>query len=251
MTDLLHYVPGAVQALSTVTVGYPFDTVKSQMQVQNFKNSWECTKHVYGYGGVRSFYRGASIPYFTLVFKRAIQFHVYEHLKTKCNPYVAGLGAAVSMCWISSPMQNIKLNMQVKQKYDSVAHFVRARHAAEGIRGFYRGFRITLFRDVTFGSIYLGTYGNLKKVFGDSYYSPFFAGGCSSIFTWSILLPIDQIKTIVQTNRRESISSVIRKTPITKYWKSIGPTTLRVFPVSGISMVAYEAAKSACNLFRV
>lgn len=242
----MEYIPGAMQAFSTVSVGYPFDTVKSHMQYTHHKNSITCTKEIFKNHGIRGFYRGASVPYLTLIFKRGIQFRVYEHLKKEYNPYLAGTGTAISMCWISSPMQNIKLNMQVKQhRYNNPYHFITDTYQKKGILGFYRGFRINLLRDITFGTIYLGTYGTLREKFGknESYYSPFFAEGCSSILTWSILLPIDHIKTLIQTNKQQTIPNILKKTPIKSYWKSLGPTTLRVFPVAGISMMTYEVCR--------
>ena len=244
-------IPGAIQAMTVVTIGYPFDTVKSHMQHAHHKNSWQCMKHVFQEKGVRGFYRGATIPYITLIPKRAIQFQVYEKLKGRqVNPYACGLGAALSMCWVSSPMQNTKLNMQVRHKFHSVGDYVKRTYSRHGVLGFYRGFRITLLRDMTFGTLYLGTYSVLKQKFQngmrlpkDTSLAPFLAGGFSSIFTWSVLLPVDHLKTIFQTNRNETTMNIIRNTPLLHYWRSVGPTVIRVFPVSGISMMTYEFSK--------
>lgn len=247
---MVENIPGAMQAISTITVGYPFDTVKSHMQHAHHRNSYECIRHIFQKGGIKAFYRGATIPYVTLIPKRAIQFRVYEHLKQKYNPYMAGFGAALSMCWISSPMQNIKLNMQIQHKYENALQYLKYTHTHHGILGFYRGFRITLLRDFTFGTIYLGTYSLLKEKFetqGNRYTGPFLAGGFSSIVTWTILLPIDHIKTIYQTNPQQTITNIIKSTSPLQYWRSIVPTTIRVFPVSGVSMLTYELFKKLCN----
>jgi hypothetical protein len=241
---VLEYLPGAIQAFSVITVGYPFDTVKSFMQRKSDGNLKKTVKKIYNSKGAKGFYRGASIPYLTLIVKRGIQFRIYEKIKKQYeNTYLAGAGAAISMSWISSPMQNVKVNMQVNNKYKSVYHFIKTRYFAEGILGFYRGFKINFIRDISFGTVYLGTYGFLKNKFGNSYYSPFFAGGCSSVLTWCCLLPIDHAKTIIQTRKNTTITSVIRSTPLKSYWRSLSPTIIRIFPVTGTSMVIYEICK--------
>jgi len=249
----MDYIPGAVQAAATITIGYPFDTIKSNLQYASlYKNSFACTIDLYKKYGINGFYKGASVPYATLIVKRGIQFTIYEKMKKKYdNSYVGGILAALSMCWISSPMQNIKLNMQVGQEnYKNIFHFIKNTYQNKGILGFYRGFRITFIRDLTFGTVYLGTYGFLRDYLGTSYYSPFFAGGCSSILTWSILMPIDYIKTVIQTNPTQTIPNIIKTTPLHKFWRGLGPTVLRVFPISGIGMVTYEFAKTTCSHYK-
>ena len=134
---------------------------------------------------------------------------------------------------------------------------------------------MNILKDTLFASSYLGLYDSYKKKIRP---------GCSaaesacvaSAFCWLLLLPVDTLKTVVQspnynsntnngtnnTNRATSSSSSI-VTRLSNYIKKHGmmtlmkrsytglvPALLRAGPANAAAMTTYESVKSACDARR-
>ncbi len=243
-------IPGIISALTTILIGYPFDTIKSKLQINRYGSTNICVKDTYRNGGIKNFYRGVQLPLSLLTIKRAYQYPIYEYLQSekKMSPWFAGGIAGLSGSLIGCPMHVVKLSMQTfpKEKYPSVYSCVKNIIKKDSWRGLYRGFRVNLVKDVCFSTLYLGTYGTMRKNLPDSEFSYFFAGGISSIITWTILFPLDTIRVNIQRDVPWSnIRKLINK-PI-KLWSGILPTILRVFPISAFGMLSYEFSRKILN----
>ena len=85
----------------------------------------------------------------------------------------------------------------------------------------------------------------MRDNFPNSHYTNFFAGGISSIITWSVFFPLDTIKVAIQTKKGpKHIKYIIKESGIFGLWKGASPVLLRVFPVSACSMAIYEYSKN-------
>jgi hypothetical protein len=65
--------------------------------------------------------------------------------------------------------------------------------------------------------------------------------------TWSTMIPIDYVKTQIQRSKTPTtIMKVVRDTiksgGVLRLWNGVLPATIRIGPVSGLGMVAYEMA---------
>jgi hypothetical protein len=173
------------------------------------------------------------------------------------NPFIGGAIAGVSGSLIGCPMHVLKAQMQAttKTEINNTFSLVKKIYHREGIKGFYRGVGINTFKDLIFGGFYLGTYTNLKSIYSDLIFKKsqielgdhqnkichFLSGGTAAILTWGTFIPLDHFETAVQTKRGyKYVFEKIRDRGFFVLWKGVTPILLRIFPVSAVSMTAYE-----------
>lgn len=252
--NLKSLLPGAGSATVSIIAGYPIDTVKTRMQTGMYRGILNCLTSTIKTDGVSGLYRGVLSPFAIIVTKRSIQFRIYEEAKRYTNPWLSGMIAAGCMSPVGNPMHVVKVHMQDsnKDKYKNVIHCIRSIYATHGIKGFFRGVYVNLGKDLAFGTMYLGSYGQLQKEFGTRALiehkktRDFISGGLAGSFTWFVLMPVDLIKIAYQSNRggMKFIKETIAKDGVTSLWRGGVLAVSRVFPISALSMLTYETLKS-------
>ena len=130
-------------------------------------------------------------------------------------------------------------------------------YRVQGISGVYRGALIMSMRDIPALSIYILSYELLynesvnrskpltKKM--DCLYS-LTAGGISGVVSWIITMPLDTIKSKIQsqaaTQNRISISTCIYETyrsmGLSGLFRGISIASIRAFPVNGVTFMVYS-----------
>lgn len=248
-------IPGVAQAITVTFTGHPFDTVKTRLQGGKYTSAIECLKKTVTREGPKGLYRGVSIPLISHVVKRSNQFYVYEKLMQKnFNPYLIGIITGPIGTLFGGPLQVLKVNTQStnKKEYKNAWDYTKTLYREDGIKGFYRGFKANVLKDAVYSSSFLGNYTFLKNRFSDNLFGKFMAGGVAHSITWALFIPIDYVKTQVQRNKKKTITSVVneivKNKSYLKLWTGIRPALLRIFPTSGLGMVAYEVTKSNINL---
>ena len=195
MDVALGFIPGVAHAGATIMVGYPFDTVKTRLQTGMYMGLRQCLADSLGREGLASFYRGASVPLASLLFKRPIEFYIFEELQTAnpmgasdsrkgfVNGSVAGMTGAVFGC----PFNVVKVRVQ-DYRAQQLVRFPGGT-AAQGTEpvqianrdviravlrdvfliehSYFRGLSVALLYTIPAASLYLGTYGKLREVFLD------------------------------------------------------------------------------------
>jgi len=151
-------------------------------------------------------------------------------------------------------MQVVKINLQNTDKrlIGGVVDLLRILTKAHGWQGLYLGLRINLAKDVIFGSMYLGSYGECRKRLPDTPVGHFLSGGLASLVLWTPLYPLDLIKTQIQSMKHLTVADALRHTikerGVPGLWRGIGMIYLRVFPTSACSMLAYEGARKMLHV---
>lgn len=148
-------------------MGHPFDTVKVSLQTQDFRKpiysgTFDCVKKIIQRDSFKGLYRGLSSPMMSVSFINAILFGVYGNVQRRSSEpdslfthFIAGSCSGLVQCFISSPMELVKSRLQVQNDMKDV----KIRHTGpmsclkhiwktEGTRGVYKGFGITVVRDV-------------------------------------------------------------------------------------------------------
>lgn len=256
----LRFLPGAAHSVTSIAVGYPFDTVKTQLQLGLHSSTWNCADGIFKKSGVRGLYRGAAMPLFQLVVKRPFEFAVFESFNAqfKGKPYAPVLGgclAGITSAIIGCPFSVVKIQMQAtgQEIHSGITNAVVAVWRKRGALGFYRGLTASVFKEVPFATVYLGTYGNLREQLPKSLLFHALAGATASMITWTVLLPLDTLKTIIQArvleeNQSQNWTLQLRQFIKTRgfhaLWSGLGPVAVRSFPSSAAAMMAYESARS-------
>lgn len=262
---LVNLLAGATQATLVTIVGYPFDLIKSRMQTGSYLSTMHCIRDTVSTEGVTALYRGATAPWVSHLLKRPIQYPIAEWLKnrmpgTSNNYLIGGLTGAIGPLF-GTPLQVIKVGMQTSRVGDhTTSVYIRNILERNGISGMYRGLLPTVMKDTLFGASFIGHYYTLRDYFSDSSrpdwiinipmpYKTFISGAAAHCATWLLLIPIDTIKTKVQSsNETRSLYQIVLTTVkhdgVLALWRGVLPACLRTIPVSGVAMIGYESIRS-------
>eukprot|EP00928_Gymnodinium_smaydae_P029991 TRINITY_DN22426_c0_g3_i1.p1 TRINITY_DN22426_c0_g3~~TRINITY_DN22426_c0_g3_i1.p1 ORF type:complete len:276 (+),score=41.94 TRINITY_DN22426_c0_g3_i1:73-900(+) len=256
---LLPLLPGVAHSVTIIAVGHPFDTLKTRLQLRLHSSMSSCVWHMLQEQGIRGFYRGAAMPLTQLVVKRPFEFAIWEWFNATFRgkayaPALGGIVAGMTSSVIGCPFSVIKIQLQANSKdvHTGVAEAVTAVWNTRGPLGFYRGFLVSVSKETPFATVYLGTYGNLRETLPKTSWSPAVAGAAASMVTWTILLPLDTLKTVIQARvlqetRSESafrqFKSIVRERGVLGLWAGWAPVAIRSLPSSASAMLAYEWAR--------
>jgi solute carrier family 25 carnitine/acylcarnitine transporter 20/29 len=238
--NLYKLLPGFFQGLTRVTISYPADVVKVQMQKQLFPNTYVTIKHILK-NDMFKFYRGSSIAYITISLERSLQFYYLEKIQKKYNPFLSGFIVSVLSSIYNLPMQYLTTNIALIKKTDniSVNKFIKN----TSIKSMYKGYFIETPKNILASTIFLGSYMKLRSMSENKTLYPFF-GGLSGIMVWLLIYPLDTIKTELQTtmniNIKNTISERYKKYGIKSFYKGITPVLIRTFPSAFMGMYVYE-----------
>jgi hypothetical protein len=263
-------LPGVASAVPLTIVGYPFDTVKTRLQLQRNLGMVQCVKDIAANEGLLSLYRGSSISLCILSCKMGLELSVFEWCsarfrETSAAPFAGGLFGSFFSTTAMCPLTVVKIQMQMAGRgtHASPAAAASAVWRARGIRGFFHGLTANLGVQVPFSTLFFGSYGLLREALPQAPWSPLVAGGAASLATWTVLQPLDTLRTIAMGNAHQTtvsgadasassapsafVRSLVRHCGVRSLWRGFGPVTLRAIPSSGGSMLMYEWAKMSFN----
>ncbi|CAD6981991.1 unnamed protein product [Tilletia controversa] len=162
---------GTASLVSTIA-SFPFDSVKSRLQVKYYPSIWACGRAVLEEEGLAGFFRGVTIPLITITFVRTSSFSIYYNTKSALHTrgYAAdssklshialsglagGFTSGVIISCGSAPFELVKSGFQAARE-------IMTNHG--GIRGFYLGFRLHFLRDTSGTALYFGLYDTLREM---------------------------------------------------------------------------------------
>lgn len=151
-------VAGASAGIVVDVVLYPLDTMKTRLQSQ------------YGFwksGGFKSIYKGLGPAAISSPIQGGIFFLTYDGLKKLHKTHLQGSSALpmplvhvlsascaeAITCVVRVPTEIIKQRRQASMKNKSALGIVTSAIQHEGIRGMFRGYTSTVFRDIPFSVI--------------------------------------------------------------------------------------------------
>ena len=247
MITLYDLIPGASTAAGKILIGYPFDTIKTKVQTNFDTNYTKEFKNIIRHDGFFSLYRGFVMPLSMTMIKRGFQLAIFENLNKNHSSLFAGTFAGLLSSIISNPINTVKISMQSTNKsyYKNTADCMYKIYKKEGLSGFGKGFKINIIRDSLFSGLYLGTYGFLRDVFPKNSYYYSIAGILSSVVTWSILIPFDTYRSILQSPyNNNNLLSKIKHSPLL-LWRGLVPMLIRTIPVTSVNMIVYEKVRTS------
>jgi solute carrier family 25 carnitine/acylcarnitine transporter 20/29 len=161
--------------------------------------------------------------------------------------------------------------------FDQTRQTIQQIYRAEGFKGFYKGLGATAVRDIPSIGIYFFIYKNARDMLGKleargakaepgtvvvpcepSSFATIMAGGLAGTLSWFLIYPLDVIKTVTQVstapvapgmkaykdmNSIEVGVSLFRQYGIQSFYRGLGPTLLRAFPVNATTFYFYELFK--------
>jgi len=296
------FLASSISGMSAVIAGHPFDTIK--VLVQNgdrFRNSVDAFKHVIHCEGFRGLYRGIAAPLASVAVVNSSFFTINGqmqkllHDKEKDGPLVpldkvavAGAVAGASIGFIITPRDLVKSKLQVQERlppspsspshplYHQSVYYKGSWDCAKkvfrqnGIRGLYRGFLVTLARDIPGDTAYFFVYEYVKRTLmsrlqqdGTPCSTPpgwvvCTAGGFAGMSFWATIFPLDAIKTRIQAqsdispqykNSWDCAKHIYQSQGLRGFYRGFVATLLRSFPTSSVNFLVFETMRKLLGSF--
>ncbi|KAJ3083981.1 mitochondrial carrier [Rhizoclosmatium globosum] len=279
---------GCVGGIVQVMTGQPFDTVKVRLQTQpdQYSSMVDCVKKTLKNEGFKGFYKGALTPLIGIGACVSIQFSALESAKryfiaqnasrNQHNPtdlsyaqlFLSGSASGVANSVLSGPIEHVRSRLQIQARsgaagaYAGPIDFFKRVYGKYGLAGIYKGQGITLVREFGGYGIYFLTYEALMKRQmkiqktqnrGDvAGWMQCLFGACSGYTLWTVMYPIDAIKSKIQTDSFEvadrkykgvadCVKKVLAAEGVMGFYRGFVTCMLRAGPVNGFTFMAYEA----------
>lgn len=308
------FVAGGISGGIGIFMGFPMDLVKVNLQYypDRYKSGWQCLTSTLKENGIKSLYRGCVPPIVTQGFMNAMLFGgestamkiLQPELRrgeagTAVSGFLAGLAGGLTQSIFSVPIEVVKCTMQTRHTISKVNVFrdtidcMKEIYTSEGIRGFFKGYSITITRDVPSLGVYFLTYRHTRQAITSwegraepSTAATLLAGGCAGAASWTSIYPFDVIKTYAQVvmkpaapgstavvnssslgvaavepiassavninkasehitsykdlNMKDIAVSLYRRYGVRIFFKGLGITIIRAFPVNAVTFYFYE-----------
>ncbi|OMO65201.1 Mitochondrial substrate/solute carrier [Corchorus olitorius] len=249
-----------------------------------YRNGLHCSARILATEGVRGLYTGATSSFVGLAFESSLVFGIYSQAKqalqggTQSNgpqpqaiiPSAAFGGAIIS--FILCPSELVKCRMQVQgtdslvpksSRYSSPLDCAFKTIKKDGVTGIFRGGSATFLRETIGNAVFFSVYEyvryymHLQLNTGSSNHRNLIdmgvgimSGGVGGVACWSVVLPLDVAKTIIQTapdkssstNPLQVLNSIYRRAGLKGCYSGLGPTIVRAFPANAAAIVTWELA---------
>ena len=227
------YILGNVYGFSQVIVGYPFDTIRT-----NIQNKQPLKPFI---TNPKLLYRGVIFPLSMNCIGVSCMFGNYDYL---CNLTHSRLIAGMITGFISSllltPFDYNKIQMQTINKsiYSTTNKNYIQTNTFSHIRKYYNGFLYTSLREIISVPTYFIVFQNMKEKYN---YNSFLSGGCAGVCSWLITYPLDTLKTRKQLYNTLSLKQLCNIGPL---WSGLSITLIRAFIVNSICFSIYDKLKT-------
>jgi solute carrier family 25 (mitochondrial carnitine/acylcarnitine transporter), member 20/29 len=285
MSDGLIFIPDAASFFSGafggacgVAVGQPFDIIKVRLQNTGGK-SVSLIYNLVKNEGVLAFWKGSSACLLGACLSASISFGVVENTKTRLlhsqseplsllQHSLTGFLSGSCTSIISTVSEGIRIKIQTQgyienkgdAHYSSSLKYSRDLLRLKGIKGLFRGFIPTYFRDAIGDTFYFTVYNGIPIYLYGSYYDDsqrtffniFLSGGLAGVAYWAFTYPIDVLKTRVQSDSITSpkysgnidcLLQIVRQEGVRALFHGISPCLLRAFPVNTGIFLGFESLK--------
>lgn len=287
---------GAVGGVSLVLVGHPLDLLKVRLQTgstaftsqqpQQKSKMTRIFSNLIKREGIVGIYRGVTAPLIGVAPIFAISIWGYDKGKSlasrflnlpQSDAFVVACGGAFSALPTSIlqvPGDRIKLRLQVSDSRKHENPFQETRKIWQegnqfynsrfgGLRSLYRGYLVTLAREIPGSAIYFSNYNYMRNLLTTQFekrslspdtvtaLSILISGGVAGTLNGLITLPIDTIKSRFQAapltefrSARHVAIELLSKEGPSALFRGLGPVLLRAFPAnaacfSGIELIRY------------
>ncbi|PIA13521.1 mitochondrial RNA splicing protein [Coemansia reversa NRRL 1564] len=271
----MHLIAGAAAGIMEHSVMYPFDIVKTRMQVVGSPSSvmysgvGQALKVISTTEGMRSLWRGVMSVVLGAGPAHAVYFATYEQTKSilsgnQANSLAAGAAGGVATIIsdaLMNPFDVIKQRMQLAcTTHKNIFECARTVFKTEGFRAFYISYPTTLLMNMPFQTIQFGCYDFFRRSLNPSgIYSPtthIIAGGMAGAVAGLLTTPIDCCKTLLQTRGAstdpdvraassmiDSAKVIYNKQGLNGFIRGAKPRVIANFPATAISWTTYEYFK--------
>jgi len=263
------FAAGLLGGMTGLVFGHPFDTIKVQQQTSAGPNSgmMQCLKQTLAANGAKGLFRGMAFPLVGVGVLNSIFFGVYgnsiryltpeDSIPTYSSIFVAGSLAGAISAFPACPMELVKVKLQTSSgpQVDGPLNCLRSIHQQNGLRGCFRGLQATILRELPGFGVYITSYQLLcDSMVPEPGMMPgvpglLLAGGLAGVASWGVNIPIDIIKSRLQTDdpanpKYRGFLDCARKSyqsdGIRVFWRGLLVSSLRAFPTNAVTFAVYS-----------
>ena len=252
-------IGGSLYGITSVIVGHPLDTVKTQIHCDpnmHTKSMTQVISHIYKTTGLLGFYKGALPPLLGSGVFRSLQFGVFEafYTKTRGNAWLTqkipfsggieysillgGFLSGITRSLIETPVEYVKVNGQLNSSWK--------------VRQLFQGFKVNTIRAVGILTYYfaiIDTFRRKTKAF-ESKPTTFLVNGFCGSTAFVIIWPLEIVKNQVQSKEPGKYSIIkmlkrnVQQDGILKgFFSGSLPGIGAVFFRNGCSMIVMQWAQ--------
>ena len=228
------FLAGGAGGAAGVVVGQPLDVVRVRLQQPGGARgagpggTAGALAALVRREGPLAMFKGMSYPLATTSFQNSVVFWGFgAAMRALRGPgaegrgppgyaevFAAGCASGTVQTFISSPVELLKLKLQLQTQNRGMAGYVGPLRMAEriyrarGLRGFAHGFSATLLRDAPSYGVYFVLYDAIREAVrpgcraagNDGLGNQLFAGGMAGALAWYVAYPADVIKNRYQAS---------------------------------------------------
>lgn len=232
------YMLGNFFGLSQTIIGYPFDTMKTNLQ--NSKSIIPLFR------SPKLFYKGVQYPLITTMLGTTLMFGNYSYfLEQTGNKLISASATGIIGAFLITPFDYLKIQRQIyeQQQGQQQGHHERR---TENIKinkilaepkQLFHGLTLTIFREMFAIPAYFLTF---DYMYYQCHMHPFLSGGIAGINSWLGTYPLDTLKSRRQLYPTKSLHELFTMGSL---YNGLGITLLRGFIVNGASFYFYSMIK--------
>jgi solute carrier family 25 carnitine/acylcarnitine transporter 20/29 len=224
---------GSIIGISQSIIGYPFDTIKTQLQSGTPFKSID-------FLNPRQLYKGIKYQLYISTINTSLTFYIFDKIHSKTNSSIlAGASAGIVSGLIINPLEIYKVRAQT--------HAQTLKQDIHNVISKTLGLKYTMSREILAFTTYFSVYTKLKE--RDNAFPTAINGGLAGCASWSIGYPMDTIKTFKQLNMN-SMNSTIKLNSISRIkllYRGFSVCMFRAFLVNSINFTIYEYFQSVCT----
>ncbi|BFZ55144.1 carnitine transporter [Savitreella phatthalungensis] len=277
LSGIKSFVSGGFGGICCVLVGHPFDLIKVRLQTAEkgmYTGTLDVVKKTLARSGPTGLYAGVSAPLLGVTPIFAMSFLGYDMGKgivrrlsevdekkgfTVGQSAAAGLFSAIPCTAVTAPFERVKVLLQVQgdsKKYNGTFDVIKQLYKTGGIRSVFRGSVATFARDGPGSAAYFASYEIIKRNLtptkadgspGDlSLSAVVVAGGMAGVAMWTLVFPLDTVKSALQASEGSTLGGVIRQIHgrggVKAFFPGLAPALMRSFPANAATFLGVEVA---------
>ena len=255
---LNHQRSSALAGVSRAVVGHPFDTIKVNLQTRPelYSSSSSALRSVLKSDGIAGLFKGIRAPIFGNAATSTVHFSVFNHFHEHNHAIIAGALAGAAGSIIVSPVEYVRIKMQLANQLANQESYKCAMECAkhiihqDGYNPFamYRGLGITMARESIGYAAFFGAYFMIESPTGMKLVDDVLRGCVCGLALWRSMYPLDCIKSRMQGAIPEHrhhgpvwhAMDIYRTLGIRGFFKGFSITMLRAIPVNVAIVLTVE-----------
>lgn len=212
-------VAGSMAGMCSVVACHPFDTIRTRLQASphRFSGFFNCAGQTIRNESIRGLYKGFWPPFFSQAVYKAVIFTVSTHVRNQLmseplqppSTYVSMLSGSVAggvNAFLVAPVELARNRLQIQYdsastRYRTSLECLRYVVRTQGWQGIWHGLSATILRDSLGVACYFAGFEYAKP-----HCHVLVAGAFGGVCFWTVALPFDTIKTLMQVDGRNSQS---------------------------------------------